>query len=107
MKMRPKPLGDVMFDRSLGTLVFAFCLLLLHICLQLNGSVRPTLSMVLFIVGFVVLCACWVRAAAVVVRAWSDPTARVVRFASIGALLLTLWPAFMILMVTLMPFESD
>ena len=104
---RIKPLGEVMLDRSLVALGFAFCLVAVHVCMVLNVFLRPTLSIISLVLGSVVLCAFWFRAAAAVFRAWSDPSARVVRFASIGALLLTLWPASMLVIVTLMPPESD
>ena len=104
---RPKPLGDVMLDRSLLALVSAIALVVLHVCLLLNVFLRPTAARVSFFAGILALCILWFRAAATVVRAWRDPSAHIVRFASIGALLLTFWPGFTLLVVTFMPPDSD
>jgi hypothetical protein len=105
--VRPKPLGDVMLDRSLLALVSAIGLVVFHVCLLLNVFLRPTAARVSFFVGILALCILWFRAAATVVRAWRDPSALIVRFVSIGALLLTFWPGFMVLVVTFMPPDSD
>lgn len=103
---QPKPLGDVMLDRSLLALVFAFALVVLHVSLLLNIFLRPTAAVVSLSFGLLALCVLWFRAAVAVVRAWRDPSARIVRFTSIGALLLTLWPCITLLLVTFMPPDS-
>jgi len=96
-----------MLDRSLVTLVFAFGLVVLHVCLVLNVFIRPTLSIAALVLGCLVLCTLWFRAAAAIIHGWIDPSARTVRFSSIGALLLTVWPVSMLLLVALMPPDSD
>lgn len=100
---RIKPPGDVMLDRSLLTLGSAFGLAVLHALIGMNVFLRPKLSIISLGFGLALLCAFWLRAAAAVYRGWSGPSARVVRFVSIGALLLMFWPVIMILIVTLMP----
>jgi hypothetical protein len=104
---RRNMLGDVMLDRSLITFVSAYILVALHLCLPLNISIRPTAACVSFFLGIVTLSVLWFWAATAVARGWRDPSARTVRFVSLGLLVLTFWPGIWLLIVTFMPVGWD
>ena len=104
---RRSMLGDAMLDRSLITFVSAYILVALHLCLPLNVSIRPTAACVSFFLGIVTLSVLWFWAATAVARGWRDPSARTVRFVSLGLLVLTFWPGIWLLIVTFMPVGWD
>ena len=70
-----------MLDRSLLAAGFAFGLVVFNAFLGLNIFLRPMWSIVSLGFGLAVTCAFWLRAAVAVCSAWSEPSARVVRFA--------------------------
>jgi len=62
----------------------------LHLFCGLNIFPRPRLTLIVFSFGlltFLVLC---LRAVSCILRFWGDPSARILRFASIGLLALSL-----------------
>lgn len=96
-----------MIDRSVFALSAAFGLLILQSTAGVNVFTQPALAKVTLGVALLTLAALWIRALRAIERGWADPSARVVRFSSVGALLLTFFPTLMLLADHLMPYEPD
>jgi len=84
--------GDVMLFRSILAFLVLLPLMTLHFCFGFNILDHPRRAATMFSIAMLAFAVFFLRALITILASWNHPSARILRFSSVGLLLLCVLP---------------